>query len=177
MNNFRRGLDKGLELLCSALLVFMTLAAAWQVISRYVLSKPSTATEELTLISFVWMALFAAAYVFGKKEHMRMSFILDRFNENSKMKFSIVAEVVTLLFALLVLVFGGIKICGLSMSQTSASLKIPMGYIYFALPLSGIITAIYNVLNIIELKGELSLDKDKIKYKDSEKNFVAGGKI
>lgn len=177
MKDFRKVLDKILELICCSLLVFMTMAASWQVISRYVLSKPSTATEELTLISFVWMALFAAAYVFGKKEHMRMSFVLDKFKGKKKITLNIIAEVITLIFALLVLVFGGIKICGLSMAQTSASLKIPMGYIYFALPLAGIVTVIYNGLNILDLKEELEVTEASKKKVKGKKNVIAGGEI
>lgn len=155
MNTFRKYLDKTLEFLCCSLLVFMTLAASWQVISRYILNNPSTTTEELTLISFVWMSLFAAAYVFGKKDHMKMTFVLDKFKGKGNVRLKILAEVVTLIFALLVLVFGGFKISGLSMGQASPSLGIPMGYIYLALPFSGIVTAIYNLLNLVELKSEL----------------------
>jgi len=165
MNNFRKNLDKVLEGICCILLVFMTFAATWQVVSRYILNNPSTATEELTLISFVWMALFAAAYVFGKRDHMKMSFILDKLSERNQLAFKVFAEVVVLAFAMLVLVFGGIKISGLSMAQTSSSLEIPMGYIYFALPLSGMITSIYNIINIFELKNLLvsSTEEKKIK--------------
>lgn len=36
----------------------------------------------------------------------------------------------------------------LSMGQSSYSLQIPMGYLYFTLPLSGAITVVYSVLNI-----------------------------
>lgn len=160
MSVFRKYLDKALEFLCCSLLVFMTLAASWQVVSRYILNNPSTATEELTLIAFVWMSLFAAAYVFGKKDHMKMTFVLDKFKGKSNLRLRMLAEVVTLIFALLVLVFGGFKISGLSMEQASASLGIPMGYVYLALPFSGIVTALYNLLNLIELKSDL-INKNK----------------
>ena len=49
----------------------------------------------------------------------------------------------------------------LSMGQLSSSLQIPMGYIYLALPLSGITTMIYNALNISDIIKELSGDKNK----------------
>lgn len=168
MNTFRKYLDKTLEFLCCSLLAFMTLAASWQVISRYILNNPSTTTEELTLISFVWMSLFAAAYVFGKKDHMKMTFVLDKFKGKGNVRLRILAEVVTLIFALLVLVFGGFKISGLSMGQASPSLGVPMGYIYLALPFSGIVTVIYNLLNLVELKSEL-IDENEIVLNKGEK--------
>lgn len=161
MELFRKGLNKALEFICCLLMALMTIFATWQVASRYILNRPSTVTEELVLICFVWMGLLGAAYVFGKQEHMAMTFLFDKLSENKQDKVRILYEVIIMLFALLVLVFGGWNMSQLSMGQLSSSLQIPMGYIYLALPLSGIITAMYNILNICEIIKKLSVDKNK----------------
>ncbi len=162
MEGLRKGLNKVLEVVCCTLTALMTIFATWQVVSRYVFSKPSTATEELLLISFVWMGLLGAAYIFGKQEHMRMSFLVDKLNEKNQTKINLLSEIVVFIFAALVLVFGGFKISSLAMGQSSASLQIPMGYIYFALPLSGMITMIYNVLNISDIIKSLKKTETNI---------------
>lgn len=161
MESIRKGLDKVLEVVCCTLLGLMTIFATWQVASRYIFNNPSTVTEELVLICFVWMGLLGAAYVFGKKEHMRMSFLVDKLSEKNQVRMQIFAEVVTIAFAVLILVFGGYKMSQLSMGQSSSSLQIPMGYIYLALPLSGIITMIYNMLNIQTLVKKLTKKEEK----------------
>ena len=102
----------------------MTIFATWQVASRYIFNKPSTVTEELVLICFVWMGLLGAAYVFGKQEHMRMSFLVDKLSERNQTKVKLFSELVVILFAALVLVFGGFKMSQLSMGQSSSSLQI-----------------------------------------------------
>lgn len=155
MEKIREVLDKVLGCICCVLLVFMTLAATWQVISRYVLNNPSTVTEELTLISFIWTALFAAAYVFGKMDHMKMSFVLDKMNRRNNLRLKIVSEIIIAIFAIFILIFGGAKMCSLCMGEASSSLEIPMGYIYLALPISGVLTVIYNILNIHDMTVEL----------------------
>ncbi|SFU75278.1 TRAP-type C4-dicarboxylate transport system, small permease component [Clostridium sp. DSM 8431] len=155
MEKIREVLDKVLGYICCVLLVFMTLAATWQVISRYVLNNPSTVTEELTLISFIWTALFAAAYVFGKMDHMKMSFVLDKMNRRNNLRLKIVSEIIIAIFAIFILIFGGAKMCSLCMGEASSSLEIPMGYIYLALPISGVLTVIYNILNIHDMTVEL----------------------
>lgn len=155
MQVLRRNLNKLLEFICCTLIALMTVLATWQVISRYVFSRPSTATEELLLISFVWMGLLGAAYIFGKQEHMRMSFIVDKFSEENQVKLKLFSEIVVFIFAALVLVYGGFKMSGLAMAQASPSLKIPMGYIYFALPLSGALTMLYNVMNMSDMVNGL----------------------
>lgn len=161
MESIRKGLDKVLEVVCCTLLGLMTIFATWQVASRYIFNNPSTVTEELVLICFVWMGLLGAAYVFGKQEHMRMSFLVDKLSEKDQVRMQIFAEVVTIAFAVLILVFGGYKMSQLSMGQSSSSLQIPMGYVYLALPLSGIITVIYNTLNIQILVNKLTKKEEK----------------
>ena len=70
-------------------------------------------------------------------------------------------ELVVLVFSALVLVLGGVQISNLAMGQISPALGIPMGYIYLALPLSGVITIIYNILNLFDLKQQLT-DSNKL---------------
>ena len=50
----------------------------------------------------------------------------------------------------------GKSITSLSMTQKTASLGIPMGYVYIVIPITGVVIAVYGVLNVICLirKGE-----------------------
>ena len=50
-----------------------------------------------------------------------------------------------------VMVYGGFSIVRLTMTQSTASLGIPMGMVYTILPISGILIVLYSVLNIIDL--------------------------
>lgn len=161
METLRKRLDKVLEFICCTLLALMTILVTWQVVSRYVLNNPSTVTEELVLFSFVWMGLLGGAYLFGKNEHMAMTFLFDKLSEKNQIKVRIFFELVIMAFAVFILVFGGWNMSKLSMGQLSSSLQIPMGYIYLALPLSGITTMIYNALNISDIIKELSGNKNK----------------
>lgn len=108
--------------------------------------------------------------------------ILDKFSESNKIKFKIFAEIVILGFSALVLIFGGFKMCSLSMAQASSSLQIPMGYIYLALPFSGLFTCAYNLLNLISLKKDFTNLKKKkfnlinLKVKGVKNELLVGGK-
>lgn len=161
METLRKGLDKVLEFICCTLLALMTILVTWQVVSRYVLNNPSTITEELVLFSFVWMGLLGGAYLFGKNEHMAMTFLFDKLSGKNQIKVRIFFELVIMAFAVFILIFGGYNMSKLSMGQLSSSLQIPMGYVYLALPLSGITTVIYNILNISDIVKELSGNKNK----------------
>ena len=62
--------------------MMMTAVGSYQIITRYFFNRPSTVSEELLTYSFTWMSLLASAYVFGKRDHMRMGFMADKLTGN-----------------------------------------------------------------------------------------------
>lgn len=155
MEGIRKGLDKLILFICVVLFMLMTVVGTYQILVRYVFKSPSTISEELISYSFAWMSMFAASYIFGKRDHMRMVFFIEKFTKNAQKTVAIITEIVILLFALGVLVGGGSYITSLSMTQMTPALKISMGYIYLVIPVCGIMTSIYSVLNIVDLMKNL----------------------
>lgn len=153
MRVIRRGLDQILGGVNVFLFGFMVVVGSYQILVRYLFNKPSTVSEELLTYSFTWMALLAAAYVFGKREHMRMGFLADRLTPGKRQALDIVIEGIIFLFASIVLVYGGLQITLLTMTQKTASLGIPMGYVYMVVPICGALILVYSVLNLLELMG------------------------
>ena len=142
---------KILEIVCIVLFVFITIIGTYQIVTRYVFDSPSTVSEELLTYSFTWLALLAAAFVFGKREHMRMGYFADKLSPMGRFILSIISELLILLFAAIVLVYGGVSITRLTATQITASLGVPMSYIYIILPVCGIITIFYSITNLIEI--------------------------
>ena len=151
MTEIRNFLNKIILGICVILFMFMTCVGTYQILVRYIFKSPSTISEELISYSFAWMSMFAASYIFGKRDHMRMVFFIERFNKDIQIKIGILTEIVVLLFAIGVLISGGAYITTLSITQTTPALGISMVYIYMVLPVCGIITAIYSILNIFDL--------------------------
>ncbi len=155
MKTLKQYMDKGLSAVCIALFMAMTVIGAYQIITRYVFNAPSTVSEELLTFTFTWMSLLAAAFIFGKKDHMRMDFFAAKFTGKSSVILLIFSECLVLIFAALVLVYGGINITKLTMTQITASLGVPMSYVYVVIPISGVITIIYTIMNLTELTSQL----------------------
>ncbi len=144
-------IDRVLSSVCALLFAVMIAVGTYQIVARYFFNRPSTVSEELLTYSFTWLALLAAAYVFGKREHMRMGFLADRFPENRRFLLELFSEILVFLFSAVVMVYGGFSIMKLTMSQVTASLGIPMGIVYMVVPLSGILILIYSVLNVMAI--------------------------
>lgn len=151
MEKIRKKIDIIILSICVILFMFMTCVGTYQITARYVFKSPSTVSEELISYSFAWMSMFAASYVFGKRDHMRMVFFIEKFSQINQIRIAILSEIMVFLFSFFVLTWGGETITSLTMTQMSPALKVSMGYVYLVLPTCGIITMIYSVLNICDL--------------------------
>ena len=151
MDAIKKALDKILAALCIGLFGFLVLLVTWQVVTRFVFNNPSMISEELAKYCFVWLVLFGSAYVFGEKGHMAIEFIKDRFPPNLGRAAEILIEIVIIAFAALILVIGGIKTTALAWTQLSAALQVPVGYLYAAIPASGIFIIFYCIYNVVQI--------------------------
>lgn len=147
----RNMVNQCLSWLCSILFMLLVVIGTYQIVVRYLFNTPSTVSEELLTYGFTWMALLASALVFGKREHMRMGFLADKISGVKRRILEIFIELLILFFVSVVMVYGGIQIVKLTMSQMTASLGVSMGVIYLAVLISGIMIVIYSILNILDL--------------------------
>ena len=85
-----------------------------------------------------------------------MGFLADKFSREGRRILSIAAEILILLLAGSVMIYGGFSIMKLTMTQSTASLGIPMGVVYAVIPIAGILIAGYSILNIIDLAAGVS---------------------
>lgn len=155
MRKMKSAMDYVLKIFCGVMLCFMTIIAVYQVVTRYVFNSPSSYSEELLTYSFAWTAMLATTLVFGERDHMRLGFFTDKLKGKQAVLLAIVSEVLVLAFSAMTLIYGGCSLVGLTMTQTTATLGIPMGYVYMIMPFSGILIVLYCVLNIAELCEKL----------------------
>ena len=154
IKKIRSVLDKSLSVICSAMFAAIVCIGTYQIVTRYLFNSPSTVSEELLTYTFAWMALLVSALVFGKREHLRVSVFADRLQGQERKWLEICIEIMVVAVALVVLLYGGLTIMELTMSQKTASLGIPMGAVYAVVPLTGLLISIYGVCNIMDLWKE-----------------------
>lgn len=163
LHKFKNALNKGVGGICIFLFGLMVVVGTYQIVTRFVFNSPSTVSEELLTYTFAWMAMFASALVFGKRDHMRMTFLVDKLAPKNRKVLEIFIEVLVVAFAAIVLVYGGFTIMGLTMTQKTASLGIMMGVVYAVVPICGILIAIYGVMNIADLcTGYIEPKKEEV---------------
>ena len=151
LENLRKGIDFFLSRAGAVIFALMVCIGTYQIVTRYFFSRPSTVSEELLTYSFTWMALLASAYVFGKRDHMRMGFIADKVTGVPRKLLETAIELLIMVMVAGIMVYGGSALMKLTMTQKTASLGIPMGVIYTIVPISGTLVFVYGILNIIDL--------------------------
>ena len=134
----------------------MTLNVLWQVFSRFLLQNPSSFTEELARYMLIWVGILGAAYVAGQKLHLAIDLLPTKLKGRSKAYLEIFINLTIFVFALTVLVIGGIRLVSITLmlNQISAAMQIPLGYIYTVLPISGglmLFYSFYFIMKQIEL--------------------------
>ena len=149
----RKNIDKALEWMLVFLMSILVLDVLWQVTSRYILNAPSSYTDELAGFLLIWVGLFGAAYVAGKREHLAIDLLLQRSPEKRKLKLEIIISVLVILFALVVMVVGGswLVYTRFYLSVKSAALGLPLGVVYLVLPISGLLIAYFDIDNIYNM--------------------------
>ncbi|WP_159655934.1 TRAP transporter small permease [Vibrio atypicus] len=145
-------INKGLATFTVSLSSFLVLCVVWQVLSRYIIGKPSTVTDELARYLFMWVALIGAAYTTGLKRHLAIDLMTMKLKGKRKIINEIVIQIAIAVFASVVLVYGGSNLAmkTLATGQLTPALGWEMGYIYFCLPISGALMIFYSVVYGVE---------------------------
>ncbi|WP_300370827.1 TRAP transporter small permease [Brachyspira sp.] len=157
LNKIKSYIDKCLFILLFFIVSSILVCICLQVFSRYLLKHPFVFTEELVRFLLIWLGLFGASYTFGRKGHIALTLILDKFKGNLKKIVNILINILVLIFSVLVLTIGGFKLILITKTQLSSVLTIPIWWVYIVAPISGIITTFYQLyfmlLNLLN-KGE-----------------------
>lgn len=164
METIKKGLDQVLRLASVVLFALLVLVVVWQVFSRQVLDSPSAWTEELARYTFVWVGLFATALVFSERGHIAVDFVVKKFSESQQKVVAVCVQVAIIFFAVVVLVYGGIRAADGAWNQQLSALPTQVGVMYLAMPITGAMIAFYAVYHLIAvLRGEeepIDIDED-----------------
>lgn len=153
---FKIKLDKIVSWMLITLMGLMVLNVSWQVLSRYVVQNPSSFTDELSRYMLVWLGMLGAAYVAGQNQHLAIDILPNKLSGKPKMKLLVLINSLVLLFALIAMVLGGSNLVYITyiLEQKSATLQIPLAYIYTIIPISGLLVVYYQIFQIsIHLKS------------------------
>lgn len=135
------------------LVAAVSILGMYQVVGRLLGHVPAW-VEELIRFLFVWASCVGAAV--GVKDHIHIGIdvLVNLLPQIGQRIIAIVVQVILCGFDVFLIKFG-INLVNQTMKQPSAGLQIPMGYVYWAIPVLGGLGIFYSVREIVRLaKGE-----------------------
>ncbi len=147
----RTAVDRVLEAGLVASFFVLGTCVVWQVISRYFLGNPSTFTEETSRFAVIWLSLLGTAYACGRLEHMAYDMLAERLKGRALLQHMRAVALLILVFASAVFVYGGSRLVlrAFEFGQLSATLEIPMAWVYLCVPFSGLCIVFYELAILI----------------------------
>ncbi len=148
----KKVLNLFLETLLTIVMAVLVLDVVWQVVSRYVFRNPSSWTEELATYLMIWVGMLGASVALNRGSHLGIDYMISKFSVSARLKTEVFVFACIGLFSLFGMLIGGILFVSrtLELGQTSPAMKLPMGYVYLAVPISGFFLVIYSVELLLE---------------------------
>lgn len=152
-----RELSKNLLALVSIVLfALMVVVAVWQVFTRQVLNDPSTWSEELSRLFFVWLTFIGGAFLFGERGHIAVDFLARRLSPTGQVWAQAFAQLMVAAFAGVGMLWGGIVAAANAWNQNLTALPFTVGWIYVVIPVAGAFILFFALTDFIAvLRGRL----------------------
>jgi len=126
------------------LLAVMVAAIGSQVFARYLFHQSLYWTEELGRHVMVWMIFLASVLCVRRGYHLSITLLKEKLKPKKQAFLQLVGAIVLAYFFYMMIVHGW-TLTQKTMVQRSSAIHYPMGYVYAALPVSGLLMFIVNL--------------------------------
>jgi TRAP-type C4-dicarboxylate transport system permease small subunit len=152
MEKAKNAIDRIVSLLLIVIMAVMVFNVTWQVLSRYVVQSPSSYTDELSRYLLIWLGMLGAAYVAGKNEHLAIDIFPQKVYGVAKKRLMVFIHLTIVAFVVPVMIMGGGNLVYITytLQQKSATLGLPLAYVYFIIPVSGVLVLFYQIVEILK---------------------------
>ncbi|WP_082043714.1 TRAP transporter small permease [Mobilicoccus massiliensis] len=147
----RHAVDRLLSWACVALFSLLVIVVVWQVVTRQVLDSPAAWTDEVSRYLFVWVGFFATALVFSERGHLAVDVLGRLLPTAGRRALGVLIQLAIIAFALLLLVYGGLRALAGAWDQHLQSIPFTLGQMYVVMPITGAIIAFYAFTELVEI--------------------------
>lgn len=129
------------------LMICMVAVMFYQVVLRYVFNKSNIWSEEITRYMFVYVSLLGSFIAVRKNSHLKVDFFVGLLKGKVYRYFTLLTSIGVLIF-LIYLTPLAYNLSMNTMKSESPGLKLPMGYVYMAVPI-GCVLMILGMIEVI----------------------------
>jgi len=149
IKKIEKAIYNGVLYTAASMFITMVLLCILQVLCRYIFKISLSFSEELARFLFIWTTFLGSVLALYKNKHVKMELLVLKFPKKVQICIRYLVFIITMV-TYGVLMKAGVFVVGKTMQQTSAAMSLPMGLIYAAVPVTIAITAIFEVLKLVE---------------------------
>ena len=167
----KKGMVKLLELAVIVLFSALVLDVLWGVLSRLsgglvarlieqgyepwaFLPRGQTSwTEEVAINLLMWVSLLGSSVAYGAKAHLGVDYFVGKLHPQARALSDVLVNLIVGLFAAIILIGGGYILVSETLKGGGRlpALQVKIGYMYLAVPISGLFILLFCIENIIEI--------------------------
>ena len=151
MKRLKNFLDNFEGYVCVVMLIAMSIIVFMQVICRFILKSSLPWSEEASRYLLVWVSFLGGAYGVRKGAHLGVEAVLLLLPKKLRGIVELLSMVLGVVLCSVILKYGvDIVITQMNRMQYSPAMRIPMGYIYLAIPVGMVLFIVRYIQNIID---------------------------
>lgn len=123
----------------AAVIIFaiaMTVIVGYQVFRRYVMNASLIWSEEAARYLMVWITFLGSSVALRRGGHIKVTIVMNLLPQRFH-HFLVLGSYAVVSFTLVVIIYYGFKLAITNMHQLSPALQMPIGIVYFCLPIGG----------------------------------------
>jgi len=144
-----KAIDKIIYFFLVLLMAVMSILGVFQVVGRLVGVVPSW-TEEAIRFLFIWASCVGAAIGIKEHIHIGIDILVNLLPFVARKVVDIVVQLGLIAFDVFIIKFG-FDMVARTMTQASPALRLPMAYVYLAVPVMGILGLYYSIFEIVRI--------------------------
>ena len=150
MKKLLRILDRFMEIFSVGSLTIMLALTVLQVAMRYILNKPTSWSEEITLFTLVWFGYVAMAIGIRKDTHISLEFLYDHLGAKGKKVLDIGRYTLLLAFALM-MTYYSFPMIKIGMTNAMPATGISRAVLYAPALVGGLLMSLFSLVNLINV--------------------------
>lgn len=151
MKHWKKFLDNFEGYVCVVMLIAMSIIVFMQVICRFILKSSLPWSEEASRYLLVWVSFLGGAYGVRRGAHLGVEAVILMLPKKLRSFVELLSMVIGIALCGIILKYGvDIVITQMNRMQYSPAMRIPMGYVYLAIPVGMVLFIIRYIQNIID---------------------------
>ena len=143
-------MNRTAEVVCSGMVLTMTLVVATQVICRYLLGASLTWSEEASRYLMIWITFLGGSTAFKRGMHTGFDAVVRALSPEARWAARLVALLAIVTF-LVIVGLKGMELALFNMAQRSPAMRLPMGTVYLAIPTGCLLMLVYAADQLVHL--------------------------